>query len=404
MPRLPLAALLLAGCNEYDLKTTDGDAGGGTPDETAPVLFVDPTAIDFGTLPVGDASAETVTVRNDGDAALGLESVGLDLGDLAFSVTRPEAVDLDPGDVTTFVVTFSPLAEGAFSDAVLVRSTAPVDGTATVTLTGQTPDPWLVIDPESHDFGVLEVGDRAEVSVTVRNEGEGSARVTAGTFASSSPDELFVEDWGGLDAAGWSLDPGDEATIVVAYAPTDEEPDEATLLLDTTDPVHPELSATFEGTGEDPVISYDLTLDLTADDAWRGWVDGVEFAGANQNTWSSADTVSFTLESGEHVLAIYATDTAMAIAGLLAALQIDGELAWVTGDSGLLLTDTEPGAGWQEVGFDDGGWSTPVACADTSPWGSSMSALTGLGARWVWWTSDCRDLGEAWFRLTLLLP
>lgn len=51
------------------------------------------------------------------------------------------------------------------------------------------------------------------------------------------------------------------------------------------------------------------------------------------------------------------------------------------------------------MGYDDSSWHIPEVCSNTSLWGSTPQPFYDLGAQWIWWTSNCTDLGEAWLRL-----
>ena len=124
----------------------------------------------------------------------------------------------------------------------------------------------------------------------------------------------------------------------------------------------------------------------------------------NASGWSAIDDLSTTLESGDHVLAVWATDQAQVIAGLIVVVWIDGVPTYLTGSSGWTLTAANPGTGWDLVGLDDSAWSPGTACTDISPWGSSPATLLNEGARWIWRSGNCRALGEGWFRLEMSLP
>lgn len=43
-------------------------------------------------------------------------------------------------------------------------------------------------------------------------------------------------------------------------------------------------------------------------------------------------------------------------------------------------------------------------CSDQSVWGTYWTKdLDAAGAKWIWWSSNCRDLKEAWFRYEFTL-
>lgn len=119
---IPLLALLL-GC--------------GADDEVAPLLAVEPAALDFGTVAVGVSATADVVVRNDGGGAIEVLSVSVVEGDAgAWSLARPSFEALGPGAELVLSVTFSPEEEGDASARVQVRTDAPGAETTYVVATG----------------------------------------------------------------------------------------------------------------------------------------------------------------------------------------------------------------------------------------------------------------------------
>ncbi len=404
---IPLFAFLSLACSEYEIggqKPVDpGDSD--PPEAGAAVLEVDPLTVDFDALAPGEEASSSVSVANTGDADMVIHSLELSDATGAFSTTELGTPALAPGDSTSFVVTYQPSEPGSFDAQVLVTSDAPADGEATVILLGETLWPDLSISPESHDFGDLEVDSVDYLDVEVSNAGDSPAALTGIRFTSSSETELLVHDQGDLAALPLTLDPGDSASLQLRFAPSDEGSEEASLVVETEDPSNPELLCQVVGNGLAPeVFEYEIKLSLTADDAYQAWIDGAEVTGSSSSTWSSDDSATAILESGGHAIAVYATDQHAVIAGFIAAVEVDGSAWSYTGDGSWLHSATSPASGWEDPAFDDSAWTTPHTCADSSPWGSSPADLLAAGAKWVWWTTDCRALGEAWFRLNLALP
>ncbi len=272
--------------------------------------------------------------------------------------------------------------------------------TPTATQPGEALQPALVLAPPFHDFGAVTIGAAGYVELTVTNEGDGNGEVTGLELITESESELVIHSWGDLVILPHALAPGESAAFEVRYTPLDEAIDTATVAV--AQDSGGDLTAELTGAGlpaEPDPVDYEIELMLTADDALEAYIDGVDVTGPNASGWSGVDTVTTTLSSGEHVIAVHAWDVATVISGFIAGVWIDGAAADVTGD-GSWLVSTSPDSGWEDVGFDDSGWSTPAPCSDTSPWGGAPIS----GADWVWWTSDCRALGEGWFRLNLSLP
>ncbi len=152
-------------------------------------------------------------------------------------------------------------------------------------------------------------------------------------------------------------------------------------------------------------ISYTVVIYGTGDDDWDGYVDGTFALG--DGGWNSVESVTMTLDSGDHTFAAYVSDTGAAIAGFLAAVSIDGTVTYTTGGAGdWLMADNTTASDWAEVDFDDSSWTTPLLCASSqvsSYWGTAPATLRGLGAQWVWHQS-CTSLGNSFYRLNFSLP
>jgi hypothetical protein len=160
-----------------------------------------------------------------------------------------------------------------------------------------------------------------------------------------------------------------------------------------------------DGTADCLETSHSVEFTLAADDCWEAWADGVSLG--SYCGWSTATTHSLLMDTGPHVIAVYARDDALAIAGFLAEVKVDGATEVLTGDAAWVGQPSWPAdPTWIELAFDDSAWSTQPNCDPSevsSWWGSEPAALRGVGAQWIW-PRRCTDLGEGAFRLRLELP
>ena len=151
-------------------------------------------------------------------------------------------------------------------------------------------------------------------------------------------------------------------------------------------------------------IEYEVDFILSADDNWEGYID--ESYVGSYGGWSTTDTFTNTMDSGTHVMAVYGWDSGAAIAGMIAAVVIDGSTAYLTGDGSWVMVDSTSDADWYTIGYDDSAWTTPSTCSSSSVstyWGSQPTDLTSMGAAWVWHTT-CTALGDSYYRLVFELP
>ncbi len=98
--------------------------------------------------------------------------------------------------------------------------------------------PSIALDPPTHDFGALLLGDAASLDLTVANTGEGALDLRSlrleggGEYAL----DLREADNGPLP---WLLDEGESRPLRVHYVPVDTAPDAAIVLADSNDPATP---------------------------------------------------------------------------------------------------------------------------------------------------------------------
>lgn len=95
----------------------------GSGQKAAPQLQAAPSVLNFGTLPVHSAAAQTVTLKNDGNIAISISSIGLPSA--AFSITGlSSGTTLSPGQTLQFRVTFQPPVAGAALSGITINSSS----------------------------------------------------------------------------------------------------------------------------------------------------------------------------------------------------------------------------------------------------------------------------------------
>lgn len=396
----------LLACSENELIAKDGNVA-PVADEGAPDIVVTPESIDFGEVGWNAEGLATLVIANVGTTALHLERLSLAEPSTTLDWTALSSPIVAPGAEVEVVVAWAPDAPGPMSNRLLVDSDDPDEARAAVPLAGRVPYGEILVEPATHDFGTLEVGASATTTVTVSNVGAGLLTLDDWSYAATDAD-LSVVDAGALAALPAQLPPGASIDVVVQYAPTANGGDEGSFSISSDDPDRPSTGAQHFGNGEeyDPCEGFtqSVSVFLTADDAWRGWIDGTEFNAPNQNAWNQFDTLEWELACGDHALSLYATDTAAAIAGVIAVVTIEGTVRFVSGPSNWTMLDVTPPADWTDPSFDDSAWYIPAVCGNTSIWGTAPQPFYDLGAQWIWWNTNCQSLGEAWLRLNFSVP
>jgi hypothetical protein len=238
--------------------TVAADNGAGAVDATsatvlvpAPAISVSPTGIGFGTQETGTQSTgEPVTVTNTGGGPL-------DVGDLSLAGSAADqytitgdacsATTLVPGGQCQAEIAFAPTAEGSQSASLLVPSTA---GNEQVTLSGigRPAIGALSVTPASLNFGTQETGTQsAGEPVTVTNTGDAPVDVGRLTLAGSDGHQYLLAP----DAcSGVTLSPGARCEVEVAFTPTKDGGQTATLRIPSSLPTQ---EVTLSGIGRPPI-------------------------------------------------------------------------------------------------------------------------------------------------------
>lgn len=123
---------------------------------------------------------------------------------------------------------------GAFGEVEFVR----VDG-------APASEPEVEALPDAVDFGMVDVGEVARASVTLRNDGSAMLDVAGATLAEGASAEISIDV---APPASW-LAPGQEIVVELVCEPTSEGPVSATVVVQTDDADEPRLEIPVAGSG-----------------------------------------------------------------------------------------------------------------------------------------------------------
>lgn len=210
-------------------------------------LSVSPTRVDFGDVRLrGGSARRSLRVANTGNAPV-RPRAALTRGasDFSLSGTCPR---LDPGESCELQTSFAPAAEGKREGTVTIR--IPAGEALAVQLTGTGAQIKPTLTPQFHDFGQTEILTRGETFAFTLTAG--SANLTPETQLSPTKEFRVVE---GCDG---QLSPHTSCTVAVAFVPTSDGRQRATLTIQTTE--HTRLTATIVGTGT--IVAPTLTPSL----------------------------------------------------------------------------------------------------------------------------------------------
>jgi hypothetical protein len=167
--------------------------------------MVDPTSLDFGSVPIGDSADLTLDISNTGGGTLsGTISESCDdyyiIGDASYS--------LGSAEIKQFTIRFKPTTVGVINCTIETGNDACSD--VSCTGTGEEPPPVCDVDPTSLDFGSVPVGDSVDLTFTISNNGGGTL---SGTASESCDDYYLVGD------ASYSLGSGESKEFTVRFKP-----------------------------------------------------------------------------------------------------------------------------------------------------------------------------------------
>jgi len=221
-------------------------------------IFVSPSPVPFGSVPVGGASAlQTVTVRNDGTANLNVTTItlgGTDASQFKKAVGKDlcSGVTLTPTQQCTVGLKFLPTSAGAKNGSLLIASDDPVTNPATVPLTGTGSGgatPVIFVSPSPVPFGSVAVGGSSALqTVTVRNDGTANLNVTTITLAGTDASQ-FKKAVGKDLCSGVTLAPTQQCTVGLKFLPTSMGAKNGSLQIQSTDPVTNPATVPLTGTG-----------------------------------------------------------------------------------------------------------------------------------------------------------
>lgn len=235
--------LTLFACSDYEIN--GNKPGSDFEDTLAPEISVYPPAVDFGDVdPAVGAAPRVVTITNEGEGDLHLSGVDLSIGS-AFRLTWTGSPTLAPAASTDVTVEF--LGDSSATDTMVVLSDDEDEPAVDVPLSAALLAPDVTVEPSFHDFGELAWEGTASVDVTVRNDGASALTISSLWYDTGSPGELSLRDPGAFPR---TLAPGEGFTLTVDYAPTDSEPDEGFITVESDDPDEPSALATQIGNAE----------------------------------------------------------------------------------------------------------------------------------------------------------
>ncbi|MBC8436093.1 MAG: choice-of-anchor D domain-containing protein, partial [Bacteroidetes bacterium] len=175
-----------------------------------PILDTDVEVLDFGAVTIGSSTSLEITLINEGNADLNVESISIN--DPHFTI-EPYTGTLPPGESVTRIVTFTPTTDSQENGLLTILSNDPVSPLLEIPLYGlglPEVNASIVVVPDSLDFGAVRIGESGQETLQILNPGSEVLEVTEITI--SNPNFYVYQNV-------FSVPSGDLVTLQVAFAP-----------------------------------------------------------------------------------------------------------------------------------------------------------------------------------------
>ena len=192
-----------------------------------PVLAVQQTAVDFGTVAFAQPVQEPITIENTGTAPLEITGIESDVSGLTF---EPSMFTLEPAGSQTVTVTLPNPTEGTFSGNITISSNDPDRAKHTLSISvivQAAPVPAIAVQESAIDFGTVEVAQTVQKTFTVQNTGTASLEITG-----------IESDVSGLtfDTTMFTLEPNSSQTVTVTFPSSTEGTFSGNITISSNDP------------------------------------------------------------------------------------------------------------------------------------------------------------------------
>ncbi|MDP8238840.1 MAG: choice-of-anchor D domain-containing protein [Candidatus Hatepunaea meridiana] len=203
-----------------------------------PAMVLSPEVFEFGEVLIGEGADRILNIRNDGVIDLQIS----DIIDGEYFITEfDEEIIIRPGGSFDQTVSFAPQEVGEYEGSLTIISNNPGEETI-VGLTGTgIVTPEIHVSPDTLNFGEVVVSQRAELSLTISNEGEADLVVSdvsidGECFIAVIEEEITIEVDSSYD-------------LTVTFAPEAAGEFIGSLTVSSNDLIQPELTVSLRGLG-----------------------------------------------------------------------------------------------------------------------------------------------------------
>jgi hypothetical protein len=214
----------------FALTATATDSGGNTSEfgpnfSLGRAVTVTPTSISFGTVAVGSADTEAVTICNAGLADLTISGVAITPDGSAFTVSPipTEGMVLSPNECTTVIVTFTPTSEASFAGTLVITTNDPDSPIISVPLSGNAELGSISIDVDEIRWRPTRVGGERTATVNVTNTSNVPVTVVRVEFLRRNSRKVSFatrnDPFFTASPSTFTIDPGATQPVILTFEP-----------------------------------------------------------------------------------------------------------------------------------------------------------------------------------------
>ncbi|MFA6234895.1 MAG: choice-of-anchor D domain-containing protein [Bacteroidota bacterium] len=214
--------------------------------QKAPELSVDRPQINFPGTEVGSMRAERLTIENRGGADLEISETSLSGGGSAvFFVRNGGNMVITAGASKEVTIEFTPAAALPYSATMTIKSNDPDVPAYPVLLSAQgtsKAEPDIELDRSVISFGSANVGTSVAENLTIRNTGTTPLSITGFNFQGIGAGEFGLQS-----GSPGTIQPSQQMTISLAFAPTQGGLHTASFIIASDDPDTPNAFVSLTG-------------------------------------------------------------------------------------------------------------------------------------------------------------
>lgn len=214
---------------------------------TEPNLRITPTSFDFGNSQVGETNTQSINnaFSNIGNGTATITGYTIAGGSTSpFAVLSPSPFEINASGVQPFVITFTPVTSGDYTDTISILSDNPTPVRLIVKGKGVQAGA-ISISSSQLSFGEVTIGQSAEIPFTIRNSGSQPCVITGANAVGSTSFSLTLP-------SSPTIPPNDSVTVIVKFTPTAEGDAVTTVTATIPCDQNSPFTVTASGTGRLP--------------------------------------------------------------------------------------------------------------------------------------------------------